>query len=384
MKIVYYSNLFFTDCDFPLVKAMQQSGVTVFYFIEIVISKQCGGLFDLRDIPLREGIYNATSLDAFNEFIEYMDLSNTYIVVRKPGVTNITCWKTYIELCFKIKKLNPSVLHITQALGFVESLLYFFRKKMVMTVHDPFLHSGEHNSKSEKKRIKAFKNARKLILLNKNQEKDFAKYYRLPQNKIFQNQLGTYECLNFLADEKQGTSFGKYILFFGHISPYKGVDILCESMKIVHKEIPELKCIIAGKGTFNFNIEEYMKLDYFQFINDFIEIKNLGHIIKNALFVVCPYKDATQSGVVYSSFALNKPIIASNVGGLGESIVDGETGYLIPANDSVALAKKIKDLVKEPVILEQMVQNIVKSYSMGKNSWHCIAIKYKEIYDAIV
>ena len=107
-----------------------------------------------------------------------------------------------------------------------------------------------------------------------------------------------------------------YVLFFGRISPYKGVEYLFRAMERVHKVHPNVKVIVAGSGEMYFDASEYEKYEYVKIVNRFIELDELADLIRGALFTVCPYTDATQSGVVYSSFALNTPVIATNVGGL--------------------------------------------------------------------
>ena len=52
-----------------------------------------------------------------------------------------------------------------------------------------------------------------------------------------------------------------FILFFGQIVEYKGVEYLLEAMKIVHSHYPELMLVIAGGGRFYFDVEPYRRLD---------------------------------------------------------------------------------------------------------------------------
>ena len=171
-----------------------------------------------------------------------------------------------------------------------------------------------------------------------------------------------------------------FVLFFGRISPYKGVEYLLQAMEIVHLKHPEIKVIIAGSGKMYFDTSKYESFEYVEFRNHFIELDELADLIRGALFTVCPYTDATQSGVVYSSFALNTPVIATNVGGLPEMIDDGETGLIVPPKDVNSLASSILSYLDNPELLQKMGDNIKECAKKGKGSWDKIAKEYTEIY----
>ena len=117
-----------------------------------------------------------------------------------------------------------------------------------------------------------------------------------------------------------------------------------------------------------------------EILNRFIGLDELSDLIRGALFIVCPYTDATQSGVVYSSFALNTPVIATRVGGLPEMIEDGKTGIIVPPKDSSALATAILSLLDNPELLVKMRGNIFDSSKSGRGSWNSIAKDYIDIY----
>ena len=114
--------------------------------------------------------------------------------------------------------------------------------------------------------------------------------------------------------------------------------------------------------------------------NRFIFVDELVSLISNSQFVVCPYKDATQSGVVSSCFAFVKPVVATNVGGLGESIIDDVTGKLVNRNDPSELAEAIIQLYLSPDKIKEYSQNIKKIFWKGDREWSAIVNKYLLIY----
>lgn len=96
--------------------------------------------------------------------------------------------------------------------------------------------------------------------------------------------------------------------------------------------------------------------------------------------VVCPYKDATQSGVVMTAFSMQKPVVASNVGGLSESIVEGQNGLLVPPCNSQKLAEAIIDILQDDGKQMHMQRNIYNEFFKGEYSWQQITQKYIEFY----
>ena len=219
---------------------------------------------------------------------------------------------------------------------------------------------------------------RKFIVLNKAEVDVFSKEYSVSKRKIFTSHLGYYNILHMYGDVNKKKE--KYILFFGRISPYKGIEYLLKAMEIVHKKHPDVKVIIAGSGKMYFDVSKYENLDYVEIRNRFIELDELADLIRGALFTVCPYIDATQSGVVYSSFALNTPVIATKVGGLPEMIDDGETGIIVPPKDVNALASAILSYLNNSELLKKMNKNIAESAKSGNGSWDIIAEEYISIY----
>ena len=219
---------------------------------------------------------------------------------------------------------------------------------------------------------------RKFIVLNKAEINVFAEAYKVSKSKIYSSHLGYYDMLKMYGEGSKKT--GNYVLLFGRISPYKGVEYLLQAMEIVHQKHPDVKVIIAGSGKIYFDISRYESLEYVEIRNRFIELDELADLIREALFTVCPYTDATQSGVVYSSFALNTPVIATRVGGLPEMIDDGKTGIIIPPKDVTALASAIQSYLDNPDLLQEMSDNIAESAKSGKGSWDVIAKEYVDIY----
>ena len=173
-------------------------------------------------------------------------------------------------------------------------------------------------------------------------------------------------------------------MFFGRISPYKGIEYLCEAMRIVRQAVPDAILTIAGGGKMYFDIEPYKQLGYIEVINHYVGMEELAELLSRCTLSVCPYTDATQSGVIMTSFSLCKPIVATNVGGLGEMIDEGKSGLLVPPKDSKALADAIIELLIDKKKLTNMSEYIRQEYEQGDRSWNAIADKYIDYYTKIL
>lgn len=379
MRILYYSKTCFGDCDFPLLKAMMEKGhdVTVIYNMTPYSLRTT--IFNIsKQIP-QAGIFKATDYSELKTFEEYMPMDNIYVSNDPTGRFCLkSFWQEFKTFLF-IRKQEFDVIHYVEDPSPLFSfLLWFFRKKLVVTIHDGRPHTGDDSKKSQfvRKRLKSY--VKRFLLLNKKENKLFEEGYGVNPSYVYNSHLGYYEMLHMFGNKdikKQN-----YILFFGRISPYKGIEYLLKAMRRVHEVHPETRVIIAGKGEYNFDIEPYINLGYVEFRNKFIELDELADLIRGAQFTVCPYTEATQSGVVYSSFALNTPVIATRVGGLPEMIDDGKTGVIVPPCDEQSLAEAIIDLLGDYAKLSDLTNNIKVSADSGKGSWTVIADEYLDIY----
>ena len=138
-----------------------------------------------------------------------------------------------------------------------------------------------------------------------------------------------------------------YMLFFGLVRAYKGLDILLEALALVKKQLPNVRLIIAGE--FYESADKYFAqavglgiLDAIIIHNEFIPDADLRKYFGVADLIVQPYKTATQSGVTQVAFHFEKPMLVTNVGGLGEIVHDRKMGYACEPN-AQAIADALLD-----------------------------------------
>ena len=136
-----------------------------------------------------------------------------------------------------------------------------------------------------------------------------------------------------------------YLLFFGFIRAYKGLDILLEAFADERiKQLP-IKLIVAGE--FYENEQTYLEIiknhnlnENVLLFNNFIPDNQVNQFFSACDVVVQPYKTATQSGITQIAYHFEKPMIVTHVGGLAEIVPDGKCGYVVQPN-ATAIAKAI-------------------------------------------
>lgn len=133
------------------------------------------------------------------------------------------------------------------------------------------------------------------------------------------------KALNLPADKQ-------YMLFFGLVRAYKGLDLLLDAFGMVKDQLPDLQLIIAGEfyeheDKYRAQIASLGLTDRVIIRNEFIPDDDLRKYFGAADLIVQPYKTATQSGVTQVAFHFEKPMLVTNVGGLGEIVHDHQMGY---------------------------------------------------------
>ena len=125
-----------------------------------------------------------------------------------------------------------------------------------------------------------------------------------------------------------------YILFFGFIREYKGLDLLLKAFADARFRELSIKLLIAGE--FYIDGKPYLELinqlglkDEIILHTQFIENRDIVYYFCASDIVAQPYKDATQSGVTQIAYHFEKPMLTTNVGGLSEMVPDGKVGYVV-------------------------------------------------------
>ena len=374
MKVAYLGKIQLSDVDLSYLHEAHKL-VDMTYLMEVNPRFMRGPAFNIPQLYPKSGIFKAVEVyPEFRKYAHFINLDKFYVVNTYGRFWLLKSFWTHCLLFFFLFRRHFDVVHLCWPPNLYEFVLYFLRKKMLLTVHDPFPHTGLDTAIVRFRRKVAFKFVPRLIILNRAQQQDFISYYHIPASRVVNSRLSCYTYLRTVIPNIDPIAhLNRYILFVGKISPYKGLDYLLPAMKQVHRQCPACRLVVAGSGTYHFDITEYRAVDYIDIRNRFIPDGELVSLISGAAFVVCPYTDATQSGVVMSAFAFDKPVIATNVGGLPEMVKHHRYGLIVKEKDVNALADSIVWLWQHPELLTAYAKEIRCDYGIGQLSWKDIA-----------
>ncbi len=137
----------------------------------------------------------------------------------------------------------------------------------------------------------------------------------------------------------------KTLLFFGFIRDYKGLDVLIKAFDLLDDSY---QLIIAGETYGSFDkyqqlIDSIKNKNQVYVFNDYITDDQVPAFFSAADVCVLPYKSATQSGITSIAYHFEVPLIATDVGGLKESIHHQSTGLIVDHCEPEPIALAIKD-----------------------------------------
>ncbi len=175
----------------------------------------------------------------------------------------------------------------------------------------------------------------------------------------------------------------RYLLFFGLIRDYKGLDILLDAWAGIKNRgaLPDVRLIVAGE--FYTDEKPYLRrieahgLGEEVILHDrFIPDGEVKYYFSLADCVVQPYKTATQSGVTQIAYQFSTPMIVTDVGGLKEIVPDGRVGYVCPPT-AEGVADAVERIYGEGV-LERFAANCLEERK--RFSWEEMCSRIEEVY----
>ncbi len=230
----------------------------------------------------------------------------------------------------------------------------------LMTVHDAKRHLGEDQRWRcwlLRRDIDASDSA---LVLTRSVGVSLRDKYFYPTDRIFLSAHGHFGNANAEVEpRKLPTNRPVRLLFFGRILSYKGLDLMLGALPQLRREFPNLQLEVWGHG----NIAPYQSaikaIGGVRVENRWIEESEIPQIFASTDLGVLPYREASQSGVVATAFAVGMPCVATPIPGLCEQISDGVTGTIATGFGSADFAEAVAKVLRNPALYNRLSRNCI-------------------------
>ena len=284
---------------------------------------------------------------------QYVDESDGAYKIESTRCLNSVNPLSYKKTAHLISAFEPDLLIIGYWMPFMAPSLGYVAKrlrrqtKVVAIVHNAIPHEVSNVDQSLNNYF--FKSLDKIVALSQSVKDDIERFYPNKSVQVLPHPI--YEHFGTSVDQAAARyelslqNDKKYLLFFGLIRAYKGLDIALKTLA----NLPEnYHLIIAGEAYESMEKYEAIILDKklserIVLHNKYIPDDAVKLYFSAADACILPYKSATQSGIIAIAHHFNTPVFASNVGGLGEFIEHAKTGYLLPAEDELVFSATIQE-----------------------------------------
>jgi len=213
---------------------------------------------------------------------------------------------------------------------------------------------------------KVLKNSRFPVLVQSEKiKKDVLRFYPAANIKVVGNGV------NIPNNQREG----RHVYFVGNLIPRKGVDVLIKAFSGIDGRL-----VIIGDGPERGKLKD-MSVKYS--VNcDFkgkIPPEMILEELKNARILVLPAVEGEGlPNVILEAMALGIPVIATNLAGIPDIVIDGKNGFIVKPRDVEGLREKIVLLLSDERLFKKMSRNARKT--AARYSWENILSKLEEVY----
>ena len=289
------------------------------------------GKTQYSDAPAPEDIKIFRKINSINPFTWIKTAKE--IKAKNPDIVVFAYWMSFFAPCYAQMAKIISKNKNTRCIGLVHNMMPHERSLLDRLLSPCFV-----------KKMNAFAALSKSVL------NDVSKLDKKSKPKLFSphplyDHYGDREDKAVALSSLYLDDNYNYLLFFGLIREYKGLDLLLKAMSDERLDNYPLKLIVAGE--FYEKKEPYLQMidnldikDRVIICDKYIPDEEVKNFFNLADMVVQPYKSATQSGVTQVAYHFEKPMLVTDVGGLREIVPDGKVGYVVEPEP-----KKIADAI---------------------------------------
>jgi len=172
------------------------------------------------------------------------------------------------------------------------------------------------------------------------------------------------------------------LLCFGRLIPRKGFDVALAAFALLLAEHPRAQLTIAGDGVQRDVLQQQaatLNLGERVRFAGAISQPDVPDLLNRATVVIIPSRAEGLPMAALEAGQMARPIVAANFDGVGEAVIHGRTGLIVPQEDSRALAAAISHLLTHPAVAAQLGQN-ARDYVQDAFSLDTTAAAYDRLY----
>jgi glycosyltransferase involved in cell wall biosynthesis len=388
VRVVLYTHTAYFEPALGLIRTLSQH-VELHVLLEVSPRAWQLAGFDVHRMAVQSGVVEGDALlaGAFPPAVRgyWAQARSFHLVVHNarrfyaPG-----SWAVTRAALRFIRGVSPDVVHLDSAplrLSLMSPV--WPAVPLVLSEHDPRPHRGESDWRVELARRLTYGRVGHFILHAAAGRHVFQQRYKVPKERVTVVPLAANDVMRAWLGAPVKPD-DRTVLFFGRLSPYKGLEVLFAAMERVTEWVPGVRLIVAGRPVGGYRLQHLPRLSrggQLELIEDHVSNAHLVDLCQRATVVACPYVEASQSAVVLTAFALGTPVVASAVGGLPEYVDDGETGLLVPPGDADALARALTRVLEDATLRGRLRAGIARG-QQGHLGWSRSARMTLEVYEA--
>ncbi|MEZ4422211.1 MAG: glycosyltransferase family 4 protein [Gemmatimonadota bacterium] len=267
--------------------------------------------------------------------------------------------------------------------------------RVIYTAHNVFPHDGSSDARASWSVAHAHPD--RIVVHGERLRATGVRDAGMPSTRVDVVPLGNY---HFLADAFAVPDRGEartrlgldadraVVLFFGHVRPYKGLDVLLSALAELVRRGRDVTLLVAGRvegGWSGSDLERQARSlglgDAHLRVEDrFLPLEEIAPWFAASDLLCAPYHRGSQSGVLQLAYAYRRPVLATRVGSLAEVVLDGETGCTVEPGAPEALADGLDALLDDRAALARMGAR-AREWSADVFGWDRIADLTRAVYE---
>ncbi len=247
--------------------------------------------------------------------------------LRSAGIDVVFCTMDHLW--------NPLIAGTIRRSG----ALYF------LTVHDATRHPGEDQRLRRWLLERDVSVSDGVLVLAESVRESLIAHHGYPRERTFLSKHGIFDYGRRETPRELPSDRPVRLLFFGRILPYKGLDLLLSALPLLRNEFPEVELEIWGEGDLSPYRALLAGVRGVRVENRWIGEGEIEGVFRRTDLAVLPYREASQSGVVPTAFAVGMPCVVTPIPGLREQVASDRTGFIAEDLRPAALARAIAAVI---------------------------------------